>query len=76
MSILSCPTQEYEIFISLTPENILGIDILLGQILKVSISEVHPRASDQTSAEGKHQLDTGKAATLMMNGNCQTVQIV
>lgn len=37
------PHPENEVFITLTPENILGIDILLGQILEVSIGEVHPR---------------------------------
>ena len=33
------PPQEYKVFVSLIPENILGIDILQGQTLQTSISK-------------------------------------
>ena len=56
------------------PENILDMDILQGQTLQTSISEVGLRV-DHTSAEGTCQLGTCKPATPMKGGNCQMIQI-
>lgn len=48
------PTENMKVFISSTPESILGIDILQGQILQTSISEFSLQVSYGTIPERKY----------------------
>lgn len=49
----SFPHRVYEDFISLTPQNILGIDTLQGQTLQSSVSEFSLQVNSPSIAEGK-----------------------